>query len=175
MSCKHVESRTCSTNPRRLSLDGASSASACQLEFAWALEPQCQIAWNREKTQWVVISFTAWRYTRLISQSECPKDKPFLLTHSRHARNSYDPKLKRIFQIPWSFFEIFPFIRFGIAWTGRINLKIVLGYDIKYLSIWAFMSYPCFPTEKVSKVTFILFCQKNSHEINRGYFSGKRG
>jgi hypothetical protein len=85
--------------------------------------------------------------------------------HSRHARNSYDPKLKRIFQITWSFFEIFPFIRFGIAWTGRINLKFFWGYDIKYLSIWAFMRYPCFLTEKVSKVTFILFCQKNSHGL----------
>ena len=25
------------------------------------------------------------------------------------------------------------------------------------------MCYPCFPTKKVSKVTFILFCQENSH------------
>ena len=71
--------------------------------------------------------------------------------------------------------EIIPFIRFEIAWTGQINLKKNLGHDIKYLSIWAFMSYPCFPTEKVSKVTFILFCQINSHEIGRGYLSGKRG
>ena len=75
--------------------------------------------------------------------------------HSRHARNSYDPKLKRIFQFVWSFFEIFPFIRFGIAWTGRIKLKKKLGYDIKYLSIWAFMRYPCFLTQKVSKGTFL--------------------
>ena len=64
---------------------------------------------------------------------------------------------------------------FGIAWTGRINLKKKLGYNIKYLSIWAFMRYPCFLTEKVSKVTFILICQKNSHGLFRGYFSGKRG
>ena len=113
--------------------------------------------------------------TLLISQSEWPNDKPFLLMHSRHARNSYNPKIRRIFEIAWSFFEIFPSIRFGIAWTGRINLNFFLGYDIKYLSIWVFMRYPCFLTEKVSKVTFILFCQKNSHEINCGYFSGKRG
>ncbi len=103
--------------------------------------------------------------TLLESQSEWPKDKPFLLMHSRHARNSYDSKIKNKFQIVWSFFEIFPFIRFGIAWTSRINLKKNLGYDIKYLSIWAFMGYACFPTEKVSKVTFILFCQKNSHGL----------
>jgi hypothetical protein len=71
--------------------------------------------------------------------------------------------------------EIFPFIRFEIAWTGQINLKKKLGYDIKYLSIWAFLGYPFFPTEKVSKVTFIHFCQKNSHGLFRGYFSGKSG
>jgi hypothetical protein len=66
--------------------------------------------------------------------------------------------------------RIFPFTRFEIAWTGRKNLKLFGGYDIKYLSIWAFMGYLCFATEKVSKVTVILFWQKNSHEINRGYF-----
>ena len=36
------------------------------------------------------------------------------------------------------------------------------------------MRYPCFLTEKVLKVTFILFCQKNSTEINRGYFWAER-
>ena len=34
---------------------------------------------------------------------------------------------------------------------------------------------PCFPTEKVSKVTFTLFRLKNSHGLFRGYFSGKSG
>ena len=32
------------------------------------------------------------------------------------------------------------------TWTGRINLKIFLGYDINYLSIWPFMCHPWFPT-----------------------------
>ena len=132
--------------------------------------------WNyfetNETISWAILTYCA---ILLGSQSKWSKDKPFLLMHSRHARNSYNLKLKRIFQIAWSFFEIFPFIRFGITWTGRINLNFFLGYDIKYLSIWAFMRYPCFLTEKVSKVTFILFCQKNSHGLFRGYFSGKRG
>jgi hypothetical protein len=38
--------------------------------------------------------------------------------HSRYARNLYDPKIKRIFEIAWALFEIILFIRFEIAWTG---------------------------------------------------------
>ena len=68
-----------------------------------------------------------------------------------HDRNLYNPILKRFFQIAWSFFEIFSFIHFGIAWTGRINLKKNLGYDIKFFSIWAFMGYPFFPTKRSQK------------------------
>ena len=40
------------------------------------------------------------------SQSELPKDKAFLLMHSRHATNLYDPKIERIFKIPGTLFEI---------------------------------------------------------------------
>ena len=43
------------------------------------------------------------------------------------------------------------------TWTGRINLKIFLGYHINYLSIWPFMRHPWFPTRKASKLTFIYF------------------
>ena len=54
-----------------------------------------------------------WRlFTLIISQSEWPKDKPFLLRHSRHARNFHDPKIKRIFEIAWTVFEIIQFIHF---------------------------------------------------------------
>ena len=42
-------------------------------------------------------------------------------------------------------------------WTGQINLKILLGYNISYLSIWPFMHHPWFPTRKDSKLTFICF------------------
>ena len=98
--------------------------------------------------------------TLLISQYKWLKDKPFLLMHFRHARNSYDPKIKINFEIQWSFFEIFPFIRFGIAWTGQINLKKKLGHDIKYLSIWAFMSYPCFQPKRSQKWHLSSFARK---------------
>ena len=43
------------------------------------------------------------------------------------------------------------------TWTGRINLKIFLRYNINYLSIWPFMHPTWFPTRKASKLTFICF------------------
>ena len=43
------------------------------------------------------------------------------------------------------------------TWTGQINLKIFLGYNINYLSIWPFMRHPWFPTRKASKLTFLSF------------------
>ena len=48
--------------------------------------------------------------TQLGCQSEWPKDKPFLLMHSRHFRNLYDSKI--IFEIAWMLFEIILFIHF---------------------------------------------------------------
>ena len=43
------------------------------------------------------------------------------------------------------------------TWTGRVNLKIFLGYNINYLSIWPFMRHPWFSTRKASKLTFVFF------------------
>ena len=37
---------------------------------------------------------------------------PFLLMHSRHARNLYNPKTKIIFEIAWTLFKIILFIHF---------------------------------------------------------------
>jgi hypothetical protein len=47
------------------------------------------------------------------------------------------------------------FLKFTLSvlrctWTGQINLKILLGYNIYYLSIWPFMHHPWFPTRKAS-------------------------
>jgi hypothetical protein len=47
--------------------------------------------------------------------------------HSRYARNLYDSKIKRIFEIPWALFEIILFIRFEIAWTGPDKSEIFGG------------------------------------------------
>ena len=43
------------------------------------------------------------------------------------------------------------------TWTDRINLKIFLGHDINYLSIWHSILYPWFLSRKVSKLTFVCF------------------
>ena len=52
------------------------------------------------------------------------------------------------------------------TWTGRINLKIFLGYHINYLSIWPFMCHPWVPTRKASNLTFVCF----QHHIFFAYF-----
>ena len=69
----------------------------------------------------VFAGLISWRLgcTLLGCQFEWPKDKPFLLMHSRHARNYlYDPKIKRIFEIVWDDFEIILFIHLKIStWT----------------------------------------------------------
>ena len=51
------------------------------------------------------------------------------------------------------------------TWTGRINLKIFLGYNINYLSIWPFMCHPWFPTRKASKLTFVCFQLAESRQM----------
>ena len=50
------------------------------------------------------------------------------------------------------------------------DLKIFLGYDINYLSIWPFMHHPWFPTRKASKLIskWIMWIISKSH---REFFS----
>ena len=54
-------------------------------------------------------------------------------------------------------FEIIHIIRFEIWDLRSRDLKIFLGYDINYLSIWPFMCQPWFPTRKASKLAFVCF------------------
>ena len=54
-------------------------------------------------------------------------------------------------------FEIIHIIRFEIWDLRSRDLKIFLGYDINYLSIWPFMRHPWFPTRKASKLIFVCF------------------
>ena len=63
---------------------------------------------------------------------------------------------KKKFFSQW-LFEIIHIIRFEIWDLRSRDLKIFLGYDINYLSIWPFMCHPWFPTRKASKLTFICF------------------
>ena len=53
--------------------------------------------------------------------------------------------------------EIIHIIRFEIWDLRSTDLKIFLGYDINYLSIWPFMGHPWFPTRKASKLSFTCF------------------
>ena len=64
-------------------------------------------------------------------------------------------KLQKKKNSRWLFFN--PLYPWTCTWTGRINLKICLGYDMNYLSIGPFMRHPWFPTRKASKLTFICF------------------
>ena len=48
-------------------------------------------------------------------------------------------------------------IRFEIWDLRSKDLKIFLGHDINYLSIWPFMRHPWFPTRKASKLIFVCF------------------
>ena len=54
-------------------------------------------------------------------------------------------------------FEIIHIICFQIWDLRSRDLKIFLGYDINYLSIWPFMHHPWFPTRKASKLIFVCF------------------
>ena len=88
--------------------------------------------------------------------------KPFIL-------NVCKPPKKKM-KISYDGLRRYSHIRFGIAWTGRINLKILGGYNINFQSIWPFVRIPCFPTEMVSKVAFFLSQQQNSHAIKLWLF-----
>ena len=69
------------------------------------------------------------------SENERQKIEPVPIPLPRASRNLPDVKTRNeFFLYNWTS-EIIPFIRFKIAWTGQINLKKILGYNINYLSI----------------------------------------
>jgi hypothetical protein len=59
------------------------------------------------------------------SGSKWPKEQTKFLMYSRYARNLYNPKIKRIFEIAQADFEIFLFIHF-------YPLKLALGQRQKH-------------------------------------------
>ena len=71
--------------------------------------------------------------------------------------NEWIKKMSKIIFFSWWLFEIIHIIRFEMRMASRINLKIFLGFDINYLSIWPLMRHPWFPTRKASKPTFTCF------------------
>jgi hypothetical protein len=71
------------------------------------------------------------------------------------ARTLFDAKkvIKKKF-FPWTS-EIIQFIRFENHMDGPKYLNFFLGYDIKYLSIWSFMSHGCFTARSMLKFGFV--------------------
>ena len=95
----------------------------------WFLEP-----WNREKSLKLI-----WKhFSCLLDEWNVKISK------------------KNFFFSLW-LFEMIHIIRFEMRMDSRINLKIFLGDDINYLSIWSFMHHPWFPTRKASKLIFVCF------------------
>ena len=71
------------------------------------------------------IMTTCFAETLLGCQSEWPKYNPFLLMHSRCARNLYNSKIKTIFEISSTFFEIILFIHLNkaLGWSQKHFMK----------------------------------------------------
>ena len=71
------------------------------------------------------------------------------------ARTLFDAKkIIKIKFFPWTL-EIIQFIRFENHMDGPRYLKKILGYAIKYLSIWYFISHGCFTARSVLKFGFV--------------------
>ena len=91
-----------------------------------------KLGWSKS-TGWSLLSVAHCKYsdcTLLGCQSEWPKDKSFLLMHSRHSRNLYDPKIKRIFDTFWDS-PIYPLL-FTYISTWR---------ELKFIWNWPFFHY----------------------------------
>ena len=71
------------------------------------------------------------------------------------ARTLSDAKkvIKKNF-FPWTS-EIIKFIRFENHMDGPKYLNFLGGCDIKYLSIWSFMSHGCFTARSMLKLGFV--------------------
>ena len=104
-----------------------STSKSLQSKHSWYVEP-----WNREKSLRLI-----WqRFSRLLDE--------------------WIAKISQFFFSRW-LFEIIHIIRFEIWDLRSRDLKIFLGYDMNYLSIWPFMRHPWFPTRKASKLIFVCF------------------
>ena len=95
------------------------------------------IFWNCPITTIAQNSYLIWSDTLLVCHSEWPKDKPFLLMHSRHARNLYDSKIKIIFETVWTLFKIILFIHFyPLKKAPGQSQKLYDGSDCYVLPSW---------------------------------------
>ena len=86
--------------------------------------------------------FVFWfrNFTLLVCHSEWPIDKPFLLMHSRYARNLYNSKIKRIFEIAWTLSETILFVHF-------YPLRKAPGQSQKHYCMNIFIMDYCLPLQ----------------------------
>ena len=94
-------------------------------------------------------------YTLWENENERQKTEQVPIPLPRAARSCFEAKkMKKNFLLAWTS-EIIQFIRFENHMDGPGCLKFFLGYPIKYLSIWYFMSHGCFTARSVSKLGFV--------------------
>ena len=93
--------------------------------------------------------------TLLVCQSEWPRDKPFLLMHSSYVRNFYNIKIKRIFEIAWTLFEIILFIHLNKHLDGaKSTLWKKLQWTIVYHFKWIHLAQNYFDFNAYFLISF---------------------
>ena len=94
--------------------------------------------------------FTLWE-----NENERQKTEQVPIPLSRVAGSCFEAKkMKKKILLAWTS-EIIQFIRFENHMDRPRYLKKNLGYPIKYLSIWYFISHGCFTARSVLKFGFV--------------------
>ena len=89
------------------------------------------------------------------NENERQKTEPVPIPLPRAAGSCFEAKkMKKKFLLAWTS-EIIQFIRFENHMDGPGYLKKILGYPIKYLSIWYFISHGCFIARSMLKLGFV--------------------
>ena len=94
--------------------------------------------------------FTLWE-----TENERQKTEQVTIPLPKAAGSCFEAKkIKKKNFLAWTS-EIIQFIRFENHMDGPGYLKKILGYPIKYLSIWYFITYGCFTTRSMLKLGFV--------------------
>jgi hypothetical protein len=94
-------------------------------------------------------------YTLWENENERQKTEQVPIPLPRAAGSCFEAKkMKKFFLLAWTL-EIIQFIRFENHMDRPRYLKKKLGYPIKYLSIWYFISHGCFTARSVLKFGFV--------------------
>ena len=89
------------------------------------------------------------------NENERQKTEPVPIPLPRAAGSCFEAKkTKKKFLLAWTS-EIIQFIQFENHMDGPRLSEFFLGYAIKYLSIWYFISHDCFTARSVLKIGFV--------------------